>query len=92
MHLQGAKSLIEALSEHERSMPCFDFLAPWVDYHDTFSGYSHSTEVPVKDGLPYIAVPESSSTNRKVTRMRLYSFQMFLQLTYLDRWSLGLLN
>jgi hypothetical protein len=66
LHLQGAKSITDALSDSEKQMACYEFLAPWFDYHNTFSGYSHSADPPLLDGVPNITLPESTPQTRKV--------------------------
>lgn len=66
LHLQGARGITDSLSEGERQMSCYEFLAPWFDYHETFSGYSHSAEPPLLDGVPNIALPDSTPQNQKI--------------------------
>jgi len=49
-------------------MPGLAFLGSWLEYHDTFSAYSHACQAPVQR-LEDVALPESNATNRKVTSL-----------------------
>jgi hypothetical protein len=68
LHLQGAKTITGTLSKQEREMPCFDFILPWFNYHDTFSSYSFSAHSPTHlHHVIDITLPECNSKNQKVS-------------------------
>lgn len=92
LHLQGAKSITESLSEYERRMECFEFLEPWLDYHDTFSGYSHSADPPLKGQSQNIVLPESNNENRKVSLNTYFSIITFINTGLILARSLGFLD
>ncbi|ORX93487.1 fungal-specific transcription factor domain-domain-containing protein [Clohesyomyces aquaticus] len=66
VHLQGAKMIMESLSECERGAPSFKFLAPWVEYHDALSGYSYSSNLSSHQNEKPLILPESDDDDCKV--------------------------
>ncbi|KAF2797979.1 hypothetical protein K505DRAFT_234338 [Melanomma pulvis-pyrius CBS 109.77] len=68
VHLQGAKTITAALTKQEREVPCFEFLSPWFNYHDTLSSYSHPAHLPSEEAhqAPDILLPECDSDSRKI--------------------------
>jgi hypothetical protein len=51
-------------------MPCFEFISPWFDYHDTFSSYSFPAHSPMHSHqVTDITLPECTSHNQKVSSM-----------------------
>jgi hypothetical protein len=42
LRLHGANTIAQAMYSHDRGLSCLGFLQPWIDYHESFAGYSHS--------------------------------------------------
>ncbi|CAI6333220.1 unnamed protein product [Periconia digitata] len=70
LHLQGAKSVIEAFSRLDRSDPSMAFMVHWLKYHDVFSVYSHRAEpsYTATDKNPELimTLPESTAYNQQI--------------------------
>ncbi|KAF2656195.1 hypothetical protein K491DRAFT_715581 [Lophiostoma macrostomum CBS 122681] len=66
LHLRGAKTVTEALTSHERRMPSIGFILDWFEYHNTFSGYSHSTDPSQCNHAHNLVLPESNSDSQKI--------------------------
>jgi hypothetical protein len=66
LHLPGAKLIAQALSHHEHGLAILEFLQPWIDYHETFAGYSYlPREVPQHE--QDVILPEGTPATRNVT-------------------------
>ncbi|KAF2708937.1 hypothetical protein K504DRAFT_534493 [Pleomassaria siparia CBS 279.74] len=79
LHLQGARTITGALSKREREMPCYEFISPWFDYHNTLKSYSFPAHLPsAEHETPTIVLPNCDNDSCKIVGLLslLYLYQI----------------